>query len=340
MIWENATYLWLLLLVPAFIVGEWYLRKYYARKNETYFSPELLASLTTATPPLLRKIRISLRYVAFTFLIIALAGPKIGMEIREVERDGVDLIVALDVSRSMLAQDVRPNRLDKARFEILRLMERLTGDRVGLVVFTSSAFFQVPLTNDYGAFRMFLDISSPELMSAQGTNFRNALRTSHEAFMDVRNQGSQAAQVLLFFSDGEDYGPDISEELAKFQEDGIFIYTVGIGTTDGANIPVFNQQTGELIDMHRDRQGRVVTTRLEPDIMRQMASATGGEYYEITRAAQGLDGFLNKLTQLERSAFATEELVDFRNQYQWFAGFAFFLLLIYAMLPSVFSNKD
>lgn len=340
MIWENASYLWLLLLIPVLFVGELWLRTYFAKQREKYFSQKLFEKLTGTSDIRISRVRSALLYASLSFFILGLAGPKIGMEIREVERDGVDLIIALDVSRSMLAEDVRPNRLDKSKFEIYRLLERLGGDRVGLVVFTSSAFFQTPLTNDYGAFRMFLDISDPDLMSAQGTNFRAALRAAHEAFLDVRNQGSKAAQVLLMFTDGEDHGPDISEELTRFSQDGIFIYTVGVGTQEGAQIPVYDRNSGVQVDVHRDRQGRVVTTRLEPEILRRMAGATGGEYYEITRASQGLDGFINKLTQLERSAFATEELIDYRNQYQIVLAFGMLFLLAYTMLPmTIPANK-
>lgn len=334
MIWEDISNLWLLLFIPLLIAGSWYLGKYYQQKRQVYFSEKLFSKLSNKASEKTKLAKSVLIITSLSFFIIALAGPKIGTEIREVERDGVDLIIALDVSRSMLALDVRPNRLEKAKFEILRLLERLGGDRVGLVVFTSSAYFQVPLTNDYGAYRMFLDLAHPDMISAQGTNFRNVLRVSHEAFMEVRERGSNAGQVLLIMSDGEDHGPDFTNILNQFAEDNIFIYSVGIGTVDGSNIPVYDPDTGDHIDMHRDRSGRVVTTRLEPENLQRLSNATGGEYYEIRRASQGLDGFLNQLAQLEHSTFATEELVDYKNQYQVIAGLGLFMLIIALILPA------
>ncbi|MEX2641679.1 MAG: VWA domain-containing protein [Balneolales bacterium] len=333
MIWESAGWLWLLWIVPLLMALSWHLYRTIRRKRSLYFSDELFGKLLPNQWKTGKKIQQVFLFTGLGFLILALAGPKIGTEVREVQREGVDLIIALDLSRSMKAEDVRTNRLEKAKFEIGRIVDHLQGDRVGLIVFTGEAHMQSPLTTDYAAFRTFLDIADSDLMPSSTTSISSPLNLAYQSFESVGERSSNSARVLLFVSDGEDHGSAYGSALDRLVEQGVYIYTVGIGTGEGSNIPVYDERSGRLQDLHRDRSGRVISTRLEPEALREMADKGGGTYYEITRSAQGLDDFIGRLTQLERGDFATEELADYKNQYQYLAFIGLLCLIISLVTP-------
>ena len=332
MIWEHPNLLFLLILPVLFAGLSYYFGKTRRQKLRSFLSDEMLRRLSNPVWSRGRAARTILLYLGVTLLVIGAAGPKIGSEIREIKREGVDLLIALDVSRSMQAQDIRPSRLDKAKFEISSLIDRLQGDRVGLILFTNTAFLQCPLTTDYAAFRMYLDLAATDQLPFPGTDFNAPLQLARDTFRSRSRQEQQAAQVLLFISDGEDHSPSIEFTLNQLVDDGVFIYTVGIGTQSGATIPVLNQ-AGQMIGTHRDRDGREVITRLEPDLLRQMAQAGRGVYYEIRRGADRLDGFTAQLVDLERREFATEQFSDFANRYQWPTAAGLLFLLASFMIP-------
>ncbi len=334
MIWHAPDALWLfslLLVIPALA---WYLNRRLKKKASKYFSDDLLAKLRNKPWRRANKLKNAFFYMALFFLIAGLAGPKIGSEIREVKRQGVDLVIALDVSRSMLAEDIRPNRLDKAKLEILSLVDRLAGDRVGLILFTNTAFIQSPLTSDISAFKMYLDIASTEQLPFPGTDFNSFLNVAKEMFEGAEEQRSDAARVLLVFSDGEDHSPGFDQSLRELVNLDVFVYTVGIGTTQGTTIPIYDSRTGRLTDYHRDRSGSIVTTRLEPDNLRRMAQVGRGVYYEIQRSNDRIDGFVSKLDELERRTFASDIFSDYKNRYQYPTAIGLLFLIISFMIPS------
>jgi Ca-activated chloride channel family protein len=280
-------------------------------------------------------------------VIIALAGPKIGTEVREVKQRGVDMLIALDVSASMNAEDVRPSRLEKAKFEINRLIERLDGDRVGLIVFTGEAFLQSPMTLDYSALRLFLDIVSTDQMPSSATDFAAALDIASQAFSTLdsenteqNNPASSAARVLLIISDGEDHEQEFSDPLKKLASERVSIYTLGIGTTAGTTIPIYEQGNGTLVGYKRDRQGRVVTTALQRETLQQIAAEGGGSYYQIDRGNSGIDAFLARVSELEQGEFSSQEYADFKDQYQWLASLGLFFFLVGWLIPSYTNPKN
>ncbi|AXJ00886.1 Ca-activated chloride channel family protein [Cyclonatronum proteinivorum] len=332
MIWEHPSLLFLLILPVLFAALSYFFGKWRQKKLRAFFSDEMLRRLSNPVWSRGRTARTILLYLGITLLVIGAAGPKIGSEIREISREGVDLIIALDVSRSMQAQDIRPSRLDKAKFEISSLIDRLQGDRVGLILFTNTAFLQCPLTTDYSAFRMYLDLASTDQLPFPGTDFNAPLQLARDTFRSRTRQEQQAAQVLLFISDGEDHSPSIEFTLNQLINDGVFVYTVGIGTQAGAPIPIYNQ-AGQFTGNHVDRDGREVISRLEPDLLREMAQAGRGVYYEIRRGADRIDGFTAQLVDLERREFATEQFSDYANRYQWPAAAGLLFLLVSFMIP-------
>lgn len=333
MIWESPGYLWLTVLVILLAAGAWYYKNKLRERRRTYFSDEVFAKLYPKGNESLQKIQTGLFYASFFFLIVALSGPKIGTEVREVTREGVDIMVMLDVSKSMQSEDVRPNRLDKSKFEILRMLDRLRGDRVGLIAFTGESILLAPLTSDYSAFRLYLNLADPESMPSTTTDFSSGMRVALDAFKSAGERDRNTSRVLLILSDGEDHGGNHDSILAELKNEGIFVFTVGIGTTSGGTIPVYDANSGRLLEYLRDAAGQVVTTRLMPSVLRTIADEGNGTYYEISRSSDGMDGFLTQIGELETSEFATEEFADYKDQYQWFAAIGIILLIISIILP-------
>lgn len=340
MIWDNSSYLWLLLLLPLIYGGYWWYRRYQKNKRLRHFDDRLIEQLRRNYWQTGDKIRLWSILLAAMFFIIALAGPKIGTEVREIERSGVNMLVALDLSRSMNAEDVRPTRLEKAKFEMNRLINRLQGDRIGLLVFTGEAFVQSPLTTDYSAIRLFLDIANTEQMPSGTTNFQAAMSKARETFDPPEQQNNDAADVLLFVSDGENHGPDYSTALEELTDMGVTIFSIGIGTAEGDHIPIYNPgNRNQIAGYQRDSDGNVVISKLESDALQEIASMGGGEYYVIRSGRDNIEPFFAKLDELERGEFSSQEFADYKNQYQILTILGLFFLLSAFLFPDNKNSK-
>ena len=330
MIWENSTYLFALLLIPILWGAFWWLR--YARhKHRTeLFDDRLLSLLRLNFWKTGDRVRFYSFMLALLFFILALAGPKIGTEIREVERSGVNMLIALDLSRSMNVEDISPSRLEKAKFEINRLINRLEGDRVGLMVFTGEAFVQSPLTLDYSALRLYLDIVKTEQMPSFTSNFQAAMVKAKETFQSI-DDNSDAANVLLLIADGENQGYDFREAAEQLNDSGVTIFTVGIGTSAGGRIPIY--ENGTLRGYHRDSAGNEVMSSLSSQNMRDIASLGGGNYYEISRGSDTIEPFLSRLSELERGEFSSQEYANYKNRYQLMTVIGLVFLVLSLFFP-------
>ena len=342
MIWQNPTYLWFLLLIPTLVLLVWWKSRALQILRKKYFSDELFQTLQRGYWQTGHGIKTALFIGGLLFVMVALAGPKIGTEVREVKRRGVDMLIALDLSASMNAEDVRPSRLTKAKFEIKRLIERLKGDRVGLVVFTGEAYLQSPMTLDYSALMLFLEIVDTDQMPSSATDFQAAMETSLAAFqsMEENENEGKAAKVLLIISDGEDHGQSYEDALSELISNGIAVYTLGIGTPEGTTIPLYEEETGQLIGYKRDRDGRVVTTTLQTGMLRQIAAEGNGHYYSIERGNDGIDAFLARVDELEKGEFSSQEYADFKNQYQWMAALGLMCFIASALFPATRNVKE
>ncbi|MEM1043461.1 MAG: VWA domain-containing protein [Bacteroidota bacterium] len=272
-----------------------------------------------------RRWQAALVVVALLALGVALAGPRYGTQLREVQQEGLDVVIALDISESMRAEDVAPSRLAKAKYEIDRLLDDLAGSRVGLVVFAGEAFLQCPLTSDFGAVRLFLDAAEPSLIPTQGTNFNQALRVASQAFdgADDRLEGSEArARALLVISDGENHEGGFRPTLAQIGEDGVAVFAAGVGSAEGGPIPVL--RNNRLAGYKTDRSGRTVQSQLNEAALRDLVA--GGAYYRIDRSASTLPEITADLARLDRGPVASEAFETFAEQYQWPLAFALLLL--------------
>lgn len=329
MIWHNSTFLWLLAIIPLTAVLFYFFDKRVKRNVNSFFDLKLFQKIRKGYWEFGYRVRTVLILIAIALFTIGLAGPKIGTEVREVQRRGVNMLIALDLSRSMNAEDVKPSRLQKAKFEISRLIERLRGDRVGLMVFTGEAFIQSPMTMDYSALRMFLDIAETGQMPSNTTNFSSAFKKAYEAFDSLEEQEeSNAANVLLFIADGENHGPDYSQDLQRLVNQGVIVFTIGIGTREGGPIPTYEEDgTSNLTGYVRDAEGNLVTTQLETGTMQDIARNGGGSYFDINSAGETIEPFFAKLEDLEKGEFSSQEFADYKNQYQvlLISGLVFFI---------------
>ena len=260
-------------------------------------------------------------------LALALAGPRYGTQLREVQQEGLDVVIALDVSESMRAEDVAPSRLARAKYEIDQLLDDFAGSRVGLVVFAGEAFLQCPLTSDFGAVRLFLDAAEPQLIPTQGTDFEQALRVAAQAF-DTAEGGpdfvEDRARALLVISDGENHEGGFRPTLATLREQGVAVFAAGVGGTDGAPIPVYRQ--GRVVGYKTDRNGQTVQTALRESSLRDLVA--GGAYYRIGRTESDLPQITAALARLDRDVVATETFEAFAEQYQWPLAFGLLLLVV------------
>lgn len=277
--------------------------------------------------------RLVIWLVAISCLFIALTAPQIGTRLREVKRKGIEIVFALDVSNSMLAEDVKPSRLNKAKYEISRFVERLGDDRVGLVIFAGDSFLQCPMTLDKAALKLFLDIVSTNSIEAQGTNFGAAINEALKAFRgsertaDSPEKVQSRNQVIVLISDGEDHEKNLDETLKRAIENKVRIYTVGIGSSQSTPIPIYDE-AGRRVDFKRDKNNAVITTTFDDTMLRLIAEKTGGKFFQIDASGADLDRLYLELQKLEKEELASKEFVDFDHKFQIFIGIALALLVI------------
>ncbi len=231
-----------------------------------------------------RNLKYLLITISYVFFVIALANPQIGKKLEEFTREGLDIMVAIDVSTSMLAEDIKPNRLKKAKHEVGKLIDILQGDRIGLIAFSGIAHVQCPLTLDYSAAKLFLNIMDTDLIPQPGTAIGEAIRKAITAF----NSEERKHKVLILITDGEDHESKPLEAAQEAEQEGVIIYTVGIGSAQGVPIPVYNR-SGSQIGFKKDRQGNIVTTKLDVLTLQKIAYETGGKYYLASRGEAELD---------------------------------------------------
>lgn len=292
------------------------------RALERFADPALVERLTASVSRRGRLLKAGALLGAVALAVVALARPQFGTRVETVSARGQDVMVALDLSESMLAEDVAPNRLERARLAVLRLMRQLDGDRIGLVAFAADAFVQSPLTIDYGAAAMFLGAMEPDLMPIQGTNLGEALRVSLDALEEARE-----ARVLVVVTDGEDHEAEIDLQLERARELGVRIHTVGLGSPDGVPIPQFDAQ-GRQQGFLRDDDGNVVTTRLDEATLQRVAEATGGRYVAAGPGGSAFDDLVDEVARAEGEELDTEQVTRFEEQFQVFLAPALLLLVL------------
>jgi len=295
---------------------------------ERFGNLDLLKKLTASTSRGRQVLKISLIIISLAFMILSIARPQIGTKLEEVKRKGVDIMIALDVSTSMKAEDIKPNRLEKAKHEIENFINKLQGDRVGLIAFAGVSFVQCPLTLDYGAAKMFLNVMDVDLIPTPGTAIGQAIATAIKAF----EQKERKHKVLILITDGEDHGSDPVEMAKEAKREGIVIYTVGIGSPKGVPIPLYDSR-GNRKGFKKDRNGEVVLTKLDEVTLEKIALETGGKYYRATSGEVELDKIYNEISKMEKKELASRRFSRYEDRFQYLIVFALVLLIVEIFIP-------
>ncbi len=332
LMFERPELFWALMSVP--IVLAVFVWSRYARNRamNRYGNPEMITLLTPGVSPYKPFVKITLAALGATFLVFGLINPQIGVKYEEVKREGADVIVAIDVSNSMLCRDVSPSRLDRAKRETSRLIDDLKGDRIGLVVFAGKAYLQLPLTTDYSAAKLFLDAINPSIVGVQGTAIGAAIDKSLQAFefgasrekTDVSNKN----KTLIIITDGENHEDDALGAARKAGESGIPVHAIGIGSESGGPIPL-NAEGSRFL---KDNSGSTVVTRTDPALIRQLASAGKGSYAITSGGTLNLKKFVDEIAGLEKRELGEKIITEYESRFQYFIAIALFFLLIDALL--------
>ena len=315
-----------LALIPLLVGLYWYASRRRRALLDRFGEHELVRRLRPAVSVTARRWKAALVLAAVALLAFALARPQFGTRVETVQRQGQDLVVALDVSRSMYAEDIVPNRLERAKIEVGRIIQRLDGDRIGLVAFAGDAFVQSPLTADYGAAMMFLSAMDPESMSTQGTDLAKAIAVSIEALEETPPEN----RIVVVVTDGEDHEGGLAEALVAANEAEVTIHTVGVGSLEGVPLPDVGGSGGGG-RFRRDDAGNVITTRLNETALQDIALQTGGEYHRIGQGAGGLGRLLERIEGGGREV-ESREVTEYEEQYQIFLGAALLFLALEFML--------
>jgi len=323
---EEIQYLWLWLLLPV-LLGGWLWIRWQVKQQRATFGDML--GLERLAPHISKKkhgIKFSLLLISFFFLVIALANPRMGNKTQSVKREGVDVFIALDVSRSMWAEDLKPNRMERARQFAQKLVEELKGDRVGLILFAGQAYMQMPLTVDYAAAEMFVRTASPQLDITQGTAIEGAIDLSVEL---SNKQEDKKQRALVIITDGENHEQGAVSAANTAKDEGIATFVVVAGTEKGAPIPVKTRRGNQY---KLDKSGQIVQSKLNRPLMEKLARAGGGQLYEATQSDRTIARLKNKISKLEKSEFEQQDFDVFETYYQYFVLVALILLFAEFMI--------
>ena len=326
---EETFYFYLLILIPLLLVVFFYNRiwqknivnKHFNNKTFKFLSPEFSSSKS-----LLKTV---IKVVVIILLVFGLVNPKIGTELKTVKREGVDIVFALDVSKSMLAEDIAPNRIFKAKRLVSEIFNKLGSDRVGIIAYASTAIPVLPITTDFSSAKMFLESLNTDMLSSQGTSIIEAIQLSKGYFDD----DNQTNRILCILSDGEDHEFKEDQLFSAIQESGITIFTVGLGSSKGAPIPI--KENNIVKSYKKDEKGEVVITRLNENLLQKMANQSAGKYIKGDNTNKVVDDIINELKEMDKKEFESKQFVSFKDQFQWFLGFGLLLLLI----DSIVFNK-
>lgn len=330
---EHIEYLWAALLIPALIFSYWIVSLLRKKALRRMGDEGLVRRMIPGLPRFKNQIKVMLASGAFLFLVLAAANPQFGLGKQEVKRKGIEVMIALDVSKSMMAEDIKPNRLERSRQFILRLIDKLGNDRIGLIVFAGNAYLQMPMTVDHSAARIFLRTINTNMVPTQGTAIADAIARARDAFSEKEKK----YKALIIISDGEDHEEGVIDAVKEATEEGIAIFAIGVGTAKGGPIPEFtgNIRTG----FKTDNQNNIVLSKLNENMLSQVAIMGNGEYFNLTGTNDQVNTIKNALNSLEQKEL---ELVEFDNYISWYqiplamAG----ILLILEIMISNRRNKS
>lgn len=319
---DTPNYFYLLLLIPV-LIGVYLWNSIWKKKKITEFGSgnylkRLAPEASTTNKPLIKMVLLA---VTLGALILALVNPKFGTRIETVKRQGVDIVFAIDVSKSMLAEDIAPSRMGKAKQLASQIINNLASDRIGIVGYAGSAFPMLPITTDYSMAKMYIQDMHTDMVSSMGTALSQAIEVGSNYFDDPNT-----SKVMILISDGEDHGDGISNAVAMAKDKGIKIITIGVGTPEGGQIPI--KQNGRIAGYKKDVDGSTVITKLNDETLKEIAQKTGGTFMYGSKTDEVLQLVDQTLQKVEKTDFESQQIADFQSQFQWFIGLALLLLII------------
>ncbi|WP_205860211.1 VWA domain-containing protein [Polaribacter sp. 20A6] len=323
---EEPVYFSLLIIIPAMIVVFLLVLWWKKRTQKKFADLNLLQSLAPNSSTFKSVLKLVFLLLGITFLVIALVNPKMGTKLQTVKREGVDIVFALDVSKSMLAEDIAPNRLEKAKQIISKTIDKLGSDRVGIIIYAGNAYPLLPITTDHAAANMFLQNANPDMVSSQGTDINGALELAKTYY----NNDEQTNRFLIIISDGEDHQEETKQVAQTLTEEGVKIYTIGVGTENGGPIPM--RVNGSMIGYKKDNKGETVITKRMPDVLQGIADAANGSYIDGNITEKPVTVIADIIANAEKSEFETKQFSDYKDQFQWFVAIGLLFLLIDILL--------
>ncbi|MFL0063146.1 VWA domain-containing protein [Tenacibaculum maritimum] len=319
---EEPIYFYLFTIIPVVVVVFLLVLWWKKSIQKKFAAPELLAKLAPDASTFKPILKLVVFLLGLSFLIISLINPKMGTKLKTVKREGVDVVFALDVSKSMLAEDVAPTRLEKAKQIISKIIDKLGSDRVGIIIYAGNAYPLLPITTDHASAKMFLQNANPDMVSSQGTAITEALNLAKTYY----NNDEQTNRFLIMISDGEDHQEETKQIAQNLSNDGVKVYTIGIGTEKGAPIPI--KLNGALIGYKKNRKGETVITQRKPEVLQAIADASNGSYIDGNKTNKPVNTIENIIANAQKSEFETTLFSDYKDQFQWFVGFGLLFLIL------------
>ena len=320
---DESKYLYLLFLLPILAAIFLYVEFWKRKKQKEFGDVELVKKLSPEKSNFKPALKFGILLLGIAMLILGLVNPKIGTKVEKVKREGIDIVFAIDVSKSMLCEDIAPNRLEKSKQVVSQIINNLGSDRIGIIAYAGSAFPVLPITTDYNVAKMFLQSMNTGMVSSQGSNLDEAIKLSEKYFEGSPN----TSKLMIMITDGEDHSDGAENAAEEAKKIGMKIITIGVGTTAGGPIP--NKKNGVIESFHRDKNtGEVVVTKLRPEALEAIAKAAKGGYINGNNTKQTVDFIKKSLNNIQKTEFEATEMKNFQSQFQWFLGIGFFLLLL------------
>ena len=323
---DEKIWFWTLLVIPVIVLLFIALQLWKKSAQKKFANTQLLKRLSPNQSLFKSILKLVVLCLAFMFLSLALVNPKIGTKLETVRSEGVDIVFAVDVSKSMLAEDIAPNRIEKSKQLVTQIINNLASDRIGIIAYAGKAFPQLPITTDYAASKMFLQNMNTDMMTSQGTAIREAIELAKTYYDD----DEQTNRVLVIISDGEDHEGDAAEIAEEANEQGIRIFTIGVGHQKGGPIPI--KRNGVVLNYKKDKNGETVITKLNEDTLKEIAKEANGVYINGSNTNDVVDTIKELLDKMDKKEFESKQIADFKDQFQWFLAFGIFFLLIDILL--------
>ena len=319
---DEKIWFWTLGIIPVIILFFLVLQIWKHKTQKKFADKDLLKRLSPDKSFFKSVLKIVFLSLAFLCLSIALVNPKIGTKLETVKREGVDIVFAVDVSKSMLAEDIAPNRLEKAKQLVTQIINNLASDRIGIIAYAGKAFPQLPITTDYASAKMFLNNMNTDMLSSQGTAINEAIKLSTTYF----DNDEQTNRVLIIISDGEDHSEAAIDVAEAANKEGIRIFTIGVGDVKGGPIPL--KRNGVVVSYKKDNQGETVITKLNEDTLKGIAKEADGAYINGRITNDVVESIREILNKMDKTEFEAKQFADFKDQFQWFLGFGIFFLFL------------